>query len=156
MWRRLPIDRTRDGTIRLNLDENSREVLLRLADELEEMDTASPLDDPRFRRLHPTAYHQDPEHDEEYQRLMTDELRASRASSIAEMREALKLESLTESQLLALMRTLNSLRLILGTQLDVSEDSDPNFLDDDPEAPFHYLYEFLGYLIECAVQALSS
>jgi hypothetical protein len=63
---------------------------------------------------------------------------------------------MTEDQLMGFMRTLNSLRLILGTQLDVAEGSDSEPLDDDPAAPFHYLYEYLGYLLECSVQALSS
>jgi hypothetical protein len=156
MRRRLPIDRARDGSIRINLDDSARELLLRLAGELEAVDSADKTGDPRMRRLHPTAYHQDPEHDEEFQRLMFDELRASRAASLQQTRDALLSDTMTEDQLMGFMRTLNSLRLILGTQLDVAEGSDSEPLDDDPAAPFHYLYEYLGYLLECSVQALSS
>ena len=156
MVRRLPIDRARSGKFRLNIDDNTRAVLLKLADELAALDKEHDATSPIMRRLHPAAYHQDPEHDEEYQRLMSDELRASRASAIDEMRSALAVDELTEPQVYSLMRSCNSMRLVIGTQLNVSEDEDADIPEDHPMAPFYDVYEYLGYLIECAVRALSS
>lgn len=153
--RKEPFHKERNGSFRVNLDEDMRMVLVRLTDELEQLDAAGETDDPRMRRLNPTAYHQDPEHDAEYQRLMADELKASRATSVATMREALGEELITESQLSAILRILNSLRLILGTQLDVSEDTELDLRSDHPLAGYHHLYEYLGYLLECAVREIS-
>ena len=156
IFRKLPIERSRNGAFRLNIDDNTRAVLLKLADELAALDNEHDTTSPIMRRLHPAAYHDDDEHDAEYQRLMSDELRASRASGINEMREALKGEDLTESQVYSLMRSCNSMRLVIGTQLNVSEDEEPDLPDEHPMAPFYDVYEYLGYLIECAVRALSS
>ncbi len=49
------------------------------------------------------------------------------------------------------MRTLNGLRLVLGTRLGVTEDDDPSLQMTSEYA----LYYFLGYLQECVVEALS-
>ena len=54
----------------------------------------------------------------------------------------------------ALLRTFNDLRLVLGTRLDVSEDMGP--IDpEDPDAPALAAYEYLGWLLECTVDALT-
>jgi hypothetical protein len=48
------------------------------------------------------------------------------------------------------------LRLVLGTMLDVTEDSDPDDVDeDDPYVGEHHLYSFLSWLLDWAVQAMS-
>jgi hypothetical protein len=52
------------------------------------------------------------------------------------------------------MQAVNSLRLVLGTILDVGEDHDPFALDpSDPESRPHVLYGYLGVLLEEIVQA---
>jgi len=63
---------------------------------------------------------------------------------------------LTEQQMLALAQALNGLRLVLGTVLDVSEETDPD--DIDPEHPLaaeHQLYGFLSWLLEWTVRSLT-
>ncbi len=152
-----PVQKLRNGTFRLNLDEDEKALLRRLADELRALNDLDSQADTRLRRLFPTAYHEDPEHDAEYQRLMTDELRASRNHGIDVLTDALTAPALTEEDLLAMMRTLNSLRLILGTQLDVGEEDEPeNLATDDPLVPYHHLYAYLGWLLEHTIDALSS
>ena len=62
---------------------------------------------------------------------------------------------LDEAELSAWMAALNQVRLVLGTSLDVSEETE---LDVDPENPlaFSYaVYGFLGYLQEEVVTALA-
>ena len=52
------------------------------------------------------------------------------------------------------MHVVNDVRLVLGTRLDVSEDSD---LDVDPEHPdhtLHVLYHELGMILSEIVDAL--
>ena len=52
------------------------------------------------------------------------------------------------------MEAINSLRLVLGTRLEVGEDL-PMLDIDDPDAPAYAVYEYLGWLMEQAVRAMS-
>jgi hypothetical protein len=62
-----------------------------------------------------------------------------------------------EAQLNAWLGALESLRLVLGTQLDVNEDSYAFDLDpSDPRTPAFALYGYLSWLQEQAVDALSA
>jgi hypothetical protein len=57
--------------------------------------------------------------------------------------------------MIAFVQSLNGLRLVLGTILDVSEDQDPDDIDeDDPLAGEFHLYNFLSWLLDWAVRAL--
>ena len=152
-----PVESLGDGVFRINLSEDERETMLRFVDQLEEV-LAAEQTDPRVRRLFPTAYHENPDLDAEYQGYMRDELSQSRASSIATVREVLGSEgSITESQLYAFMMVLNSLRLVLGTLLGVSEDEDTDDIEeDDPTFGQAQLYGYLGWLLEWTVDTLSN
>lgn len=60
-------------------------------------------------------------------------------------------------QLDVLMRSVNSLRLVLGTLLDVHEDETDVLLDeDDPAYGQLQLYSYLGWLLEWMVTAQTS
>ncbi len=152
-----PVEAIGDGVFRINLTEDERTTLLGFVDQLEQVLSAE-HSDPRLRRLFPTAYHENPDLDEEYQGYMRDELRQSRAASIATVRDVLQSpETLTEAQLYAFMMVLNSLRLVLGTLLGVSEDEDTDDIDeDDPTFGQAQLYGYLGWLLEWTVDTLSN
>jgi hypothetical protein len=152
-----PIESIGNGAFRINLTDAERETMLSFVDQLEEVLTAE-QGDPRLRRLYPTAYHENPDLDAEYQGYMRDELSQSRASSIATVREILAThEPISESQLYAFMMVLNSLRLVLGTLLGVSEDEDTDDIeDDDPTFGQAQLYGYLGWLLEWTVDTLSN
>jgi Domain of unknown function (DUF2017) len=154
---RPPVERYRNG-FRLNLDDEERELIRRLLGEMQRL-LVGPSDNPALARVFPTAYHlpKHAEQDAEYQRLMREELVASRLTGIELVNEALEAKPpLSESQLSALMQGLNGLRLVLGTVLDVSEDDDPGEVpDDDPRAGEHQLYGFLSWLLEWAVRAMT-
>jgi hypothetical protein len=63
-------------------------------------------------------------------------------------------EVLTEEQLTAWMQAINSLRLVLGTLLDISDDDQElQFDPDDPEARTQALYGYLGGLLDEIVDA---
>jgi hypothetical protein len=79
---RPPVERYKDG-YRINLDTDERELILRLLRELRGLLLGS-SDNPTLVRLFPTAYHlpDDSELDAEYQRLMREEIVASRLAGI--------------------------------------------------------------------------
>jgi hypothetical protein len=150
IWRRLirPLGRDR---YRINLPPALRELLPVVAGEL---DVLLDTDDPSLRRLFPTAYAQDPERDAEYQLLARDRLVDRRRAAIADLIATADADEVTGSQLAAWMTVINDLRLVLGTQLDVSED-DQDTDPDSPQAPAMELYRLLGYLLEEIVEALN-
>jgi hypothetical protein len=154
---RPPVERTKQG-YRLNIGDRERDVVRSLLDEMRGLLTG-PSDHPALKRVFPAAYHlaEDAERDSEYQRLMREELVASRLTGIETVMTTLTAKPpLTEGQILALMQALNGLRLVLGTVLDVSEDDDPDDVDDDhPMAAEYRLYGFLSWLLEWTVRALS-
>lgn len=144
-----------DGTISINLQDTEREALAGLLDQLESLLSGDP-NDPRVRRLYPAAYHQNPEHEAEYRSFMMPELIASRATAIEKAREALeRTEPLETEQALSFMTVLNTLRLVLGTMLDVDEGSDPDLEPSDPGYEQWQLYGYLGWLLEWTVEALA-
>jgi hypothetical protein len=157
--RREVFERTAEGYV-VNLDREEIDLIVRLVAELRSLMLA---DDPSTaaitRRLFPPAYHlaDDAEADSEYQRLMRDELVASRLAAMQQVDQALTAKApLTEEAMHGLLQSLNAVRLVLGTLLDVSEAHDPEDVrDDDPMVGEHHLYQFLSYLLEVAVQAVS-
>jgi len=144
----------RKGTTwHLKLGVQERELLGSLADQLDEIVEADP-DDPGLRRLFPTAYPDDVVHEAEWQVFKAAELRSSLEEHMAVLRSTATRTELDDEEVHAWMQAVNALRLVLGTRLDVSEDPEP-IAADDPLAPAHALYEFLGYLVDSTIRDLS-
>ena len=151
-WNRR-VKRTRRGDFELKLPAEERAVLEALAPQLRAL-LDGDLADPSLRRLFPTAYAEDPERDREYHALVRDELADRRRTAVDTLLATLDDPRLTEEQLTAWMGAINDLRLVLGTRLDVSEETD--LVDpDDPDAPMLALYGYLGFLLENIVEALA-
>ena len=170
-----PVVRTKNGAYKLSLPKDHREVLTHLITQLRDS-LLNTTDDASLRRLFPTAYHNDAKKDAEYQRLMREELLASRLSSIEiSLSVIARHDELSESEIDAFARSINSLRLVLGTTLDIAEsdygaqnipketstgsvDEKTNSLDieqDDEEPVQRELYEYLGWILEWTVGAQS-
>lgn len=141
-----------DGTYKVKLAAWERSLLGNLPRQLTEL---LQTEDDSLRRVFPIAYHSptDVERNAEYQRFMREELLASRLASAEMLRASAEKTLLTESELLAWMNAMNVIRLVLGTQLDVSEELDM-IDDDDPRAPVFAVYGWLGLLVERSVDAL--
>jgi hypothetical protein len=148
------VRRTRKGDFEVRLPEEERALLRTVVPQLGEL-LEGDLADPGLRRLFPTAYADDPAKDAEYQQLVRDELADRRRASARIMLETVDATRLDESQLYAWMGAVNDLRLVLGTRLDVGEETELAAEPDDPDAPLLALYGYLGYLLESLVQALS-
>jgi hypothetical protein len=148
------IERDRSGDYRLRLPVEERELLRSLPAQLRKV---LQTDDPGLRRLFPPAYVDDREAEDEFRRLMREELLEGKLAALGVVEETADAEHLTGEQLEAWLGALESLRLYLGTQLDVSEATYEQELDsDDPSAPALALYGYLSWLQEQAVEALSS
>jgi hypothetical protein len=146
------VKRTRRG-FELRLPREEREVLRTLPAQLREI---LPTDDPAVGRLFPPAYPDDPERSDEYRRLVRDDLLAGHLEALRVMESTLDARRLTEEQLVGWLSALNDLRLVLGTKLDVTEETYERVLTDEhPDAPGLALYFYLGWLEEQVVEALA-
>jgi hypothetical protein len=114
-------------------------------------------DDPSLRRIFPPAYTDDDDANDEFRRLMREELLEGKLAALAIVEETAGADHLTGEQLEGWLGALESLRLFLGTQLDVREEIYSSAIDpDDPNAPALALYRYLSWLQEEAVEALSA
>jgi len=113
-------------------------------------------DDAALARLNPSAYLEDPEYDEEYRRLMADELTESRLEALQALEDSVDARRLDQNQALAWLRALNDVRLLLGVRLEVTEDpNDRRVAPDDPRAAGLALYDYLSLLQQDLVEALA-
>src|SRR5690606_10702165 len=142
------------GRYQVKLRPNERALVADLVGQLREQLLAS-TDDPAVRRLFPPAYPDDAERDAGYQVLTRDTLLEQRLAALDTVEQSLDGRELDEGGMTAWMTTLNALRLVLGTRLDVDEE--PPALDpSDPMAPAYAVYEFLGWLLSQVVDVLSA
>lgn len=148
------IKRTGQGDFELRIPPQERDILATLPSRLRELLGS---DDPAVGRLFPPAYEDDPARQADYEALVRDDLTAQRLRSLQIMEETLRANRLDEEQVNAWLGALNDLRLILGTKLDVSEDTDPDDIPDtDEQAPAYALYYYLGWLEEQIVEELAT
>ncbi|WP_040494417.1 DUF2017 family protein [Ilumatobacter nonamiensis] len=157
--------RTHRGTATwtLNLGDDERGVIVHMLDELRVLLTEGDADGgptaAALQRLFPTAYPDDAEKEAEYQRLMREDLVKSRLVQIDTVTAALDGDApLAESDVVALMQSVNAIRLVLGTILDVGEDDEVGAAGDggeELEAERH-LYAFLSWLLDWIVRSLQT
>ena len=115
--------------------------------------------DPALARLLPDAYgDDDPAGSRDFRRYTEGDLRAGKRAHAATVLATLPgggSTRLDRDQADAWLGTVNDLRLVLGTRLGVTEDLDPDELDDDdPRAPALQVYAWLGYVQESLLQCL--
>ncbi len=130
-------------------------------------------EDPVLARLFPTAYPEDDDAAAEFRRFTETSLRTGKANGavaiIDDLEEAglpvddvddavhVDLE-LEEAEALVWLRSFTDIRLALATRLGVEEGDEARWAaleDDDPAGQAHDIYEWVGYLQETLVAALS-
>ena len=154
-----------EGGLRLGIDDHSREVIVRLLGELRDEVVAVRAVPPEqvgghMKRLFPSAYHDDQKLNDEYLRLTHGDIADSHIAAIDEAVQLLSPERVIRTQELErFVRALNSMRLVLGTLLDVSEDDDDSAEDesgDDASEPQREVYDYLGWLLHASLDELRS
>jgi hypothetical protein len=122
----------------------------------------NPSSDPAVARLFPPAL---PDDDVlgnlEYEQHHGDELLLSKLEALDTVDRTLDRAELTEDELLAWLGSLNSIRLVVGTRLGVTEEStEKDFSGDERDAEMFQLYGYLtwlqGWVIEALDQDLTS
>jgi hypothetical protein len=130
-------------------------------------------EDPVLARLFPAAYTEDDEAAGEFRRYTETELRTGKASNAGRLIDALEESGLPAeldesglfidveldvSEAMAWLKTFTDMRLALATRLGI-EDDDLDYWeslpDDDPRTQVHDIFDWVGFLQETLVHALS-
>lgn len=143
----------KNGEMVVRLDDNVRVLIRKVSEELREVLLVN--DPEATRRLYPTAYPDDDEMNAEYQEMVHDQLLMQRLDGIDELQATIDDDVITLDTADAWMSTINQVRLVLGTRLDVSED-EMVVDEDDPEAQSIVIYQVLSYVLEHLTEARTS
>jgi hypothetical protein len=131
-------------------------------------------DDPVLARLFPPAYREDDDAAAEFRRYTETQLRSGKADAagaVIDMLEEAGLPAeidetgltidveLTADQSLAWMKSITDMRLALATRLGIEEDDEElweSLPDDDPRTHVHDIYDWLAFVQETLVHAVST
>ena len=164
----------------VELLRNERAVLDKEADPLEAMlnftGPSDPPEDPVLARLLPTAYRDDADMAAEFRRYTESDLRDGKAATAGTMIDTLEEAGLPDDltgdlsetrvdleldhdQAMAWLKGFTDLRLALATRLEIDDEEAQQALeglpDEDPRAHLFAIYDWLGFLQETLVRALS-
>jgi hypothetical protein len=149
------IERGKGGEVRLRLSRDERALLAGLVAEVRALLDGAP-GDPSLRRLSPPAY-EEADDERAYRELMGSELLDGRRAALDLVAETVDQKRLSPEQAETWLRALNDLRLVLGTRLDVREDTFAQEPDlSDPRGHALAVYAYLSWIQEQLVEALSS
>ena len=155
--RKGPVRRVGPGTFEIRLSAQQRDAVRTFNDQLRVLLTSEdPSSDPAVARLFPPALAEDDVLGNlEYEQRHGDELLAGRLAALDTVDRTLELDRVTEDELLAWLGSLNSIRLVIGTRLDVTEEStEADFAGDERSAEMFQLYGYLTWLQGWVIEAL--
>lgn len=141
------LERRHDGNYDLRLGDVERQLVVQLCTDLAEA-LQTGVENPSLRRLSPPAYPDAPRLERSYQSLTGDELVAARVGALETVRQNCDDGEVGADEIDAWLTSLNALRLVIGTELDVGEQHDSLDVDeDDPDFQTHVIYDFLTALL---------
>jgi hypothetical protein len=122
----------------------------------------SPPEDPVLARLLPDAYRDDPEAAGEFRRYTEQDLRSGKVAAAQTVLDTLPAGGghvrLKPEDAQAWLRSLNDVRLAIGTVLGITEDYEDEMEAaswTDPRSAYLEVYHWLGYVQDSLVRALS-
>jgi hypothetical protein len=123
---------------------------------------ASAPDDPVLARLLPDAYSDDAEAAAEFRRYTEETLRSGKVASaqivLASLPPGGGEVRLTEPECQQWLRALNDVRLALSVRLGITDEDDDlteHFEVDDPRSAYVWVYQWLAYLQDSLLDALT-
>ncbi len=143
----LDVERQDDGSYLVTLEPEVRQVLQAI---VEQFSQSIHPDSPQAKRLFPTAYPHDQAQEESYKLLGHSQILDTKSANQKIFHNSVFSDTLAEDEVHAWMCCINDVRLLLGTELDVSEDTAADY-----ENPMYMLYDDLSCLLELFVTARS-
>jgi hypothetical protein len=144
------------GGVLVDLPSELRDLLRSVARQMQELLTEEEYaDSPLLARLFPQANMDDPLEALGFEQLMGQAIRDGKLEAAATLEATAGNERLTEEETLAWLRSLNDVRLMLGTHLNVTEETDvETFLDDPATEHAALVYVALTELVDLLVRAV--
>jgi hypothetical protein len=149
----------REGSdrFRLRLSAKERDAVASFAGQLRQLLTSEdPSSDQAVARLFPAPYEGDVLANLEYEQAHGNDLLLAKLEALDTVERTLSRDELTEDELLAWLGSLNTIRLVVGTRLDVTETSTyRDFADDEVSSGLFEMYGYLTWLEGWMIEAVS-
>jgi Domain of unknown function (DUF2017) len=155
--RKGPVHRVAPKRFALRLSETERDAVRSSAGQLRTLLTAeTAASDPGVARLFPPALpNEDVLGNLEYEQHHGDELLLGKLEALDTLERTLALPEVDENELLAWLGSLNSIRLVVGTRLGVTEETtERDFAGDEELSDMFELYGYLTWLQGWVIIAL--
>lgn len=152
-----PITRKGPDRFRLRLSEAERDAVARFAGQLRQLLTSEdPSSDPAVARLFPAAVPDDVLANLEYEQRHGHDLLLGKLEALDLVEATLTKDELSEDEVLAWLASLNSIRLVVGTRLDLTEESsERDFEGDEQASGLFEMYRYLTWLEGWVIEALA-
>lgn len=152
-----PVRRASPDRFQLRLSPRERDAVASFAGQLRQLLTSEdPSSDEAVARLFPAPYEDDVIGNLEYEQAHGHDLLLGKLEALDTVEKTLSREELTEDELLAWLGSLNTIRLVVGTRLGVTEESTPrDFADDEISSGLFEMYGYLTWLEGCMIEAVS-
>jgi hypothetical protein len=150
-----PFRRRRDRFV-VHLGPGERELLVELCRQSRELlASEDPSSDPAVARLFPAAYRDDPLRSLEFETTLGDMPRAGKLAAIETVERTIEANELSEEELLVWLGAVNDFRLVLGTRIDITEEStEEDYPEGDPNHDAFSVYAYLTWLQDRMLRAL--
>jgi hypothetical protein len=140
----------------VQLSAQERDAVRRFTMQLRTLLTSeNPASDDAVARLFPPALPDDVLGNLEYEQHHGDDLLLGKLEALDTVERTLDSDELNENELLAWLGSLNSIRLVVGTRLGVTEESsEADFAGDEQTSEMFSLYGYLTWLEGWVIEAL--
>ena len=152
-----PVTRKGPDRFRVRLSPRERETLSTFVAQLREILTSEdPSSDPAVARLFPAAVPDDVMANLEYEQRHGHDLLLGKLEALDTVDATIGKGELSEDEVLAWLGSLNSIRLVVGTRLELTEESNQgDFMGNEQNAALYEMYHYLTWLEGWMIEALS-
>lgn len=154
--RRGPVRRVGPDRFAVRLSAQERDAVRMFTGQLRTLLTSeNPSSDDAVARLFPPALPDDVLGNLEYEQHHGNELLLGKLQALDTVERTLESDELSEEELLAWLGSLNSIRLVVGTRLNITEESTAaEFTGDEQTSEMFSLYGYLTWLEGWVIEAL--
>lgn len=153
---REPVRRVGPDRFAVRLSVRERDAVRTVTEQLRTLLTSEhPSSDEAVARLFPPALPDDVLGNLEYEQRHGNELLLGKLEALDTVERTLDADELAETELLAWLGSLNSIRLVIGTRIGVTEDAtEADFAADEQTSDLFSLYAYLTWLEGSVIEAL--
>ncbi len=151
-----PITRVGPGRYRVRLKAKERDAIASFTAQLRQLLTSEdPSSDPAMARLFPAAVPDDIMDNLEFEQRHGHDLLLGKLEALDTVDRTLTHAELTEDETLAWLGAINTVRLVVGTRLDLTEEStEGDFADDELSSGLFEMYGYLTWVEGWIIEAL--